>query len=93
MIGTVNIKKIYFIDSYGMLFFYSVAIINANWKNFTPHRLRCKMQNCCVCKICVQKVFLFCFVLEHYYLIVFKLIKLICELLHVDYLFKTVALQ
>lgn len=29
----------------------------------------------------------------HYYLIVFKLIKLICELLHVDYLLKTDALQ
>lgn len=84
MVGTVNIKK-NFIDSYGTLFFNYVAIINANWKYFTPHGPRCEMQKIVVSARYVYRSFFF--------LIVFKLIKLICELLHIDYLLKTDAFQ
>lgn len=65
-------------------FFYYVAIINANWKYFTPHGPRCEMQ-----KIVVSARYVY----RNFFLIVFKLIKLICELLHVDYLLKTAHLQ
>lgn len=45
MVGTVNIlKKIFYRFIRHAFFFYYVAIINANWKYFTPHGPRCEMQ-------------------------------------------------
>lgn len=61
MVGTVNIKKKKFIDSYGTLFFfYYVAIINANWKYFTPHGPR-EMQKIVVSARYVYRSFCFFF--------------------------------